>query len=482
MKITLENSKGLNKDLKVLIDKKTMSSYLDEKYNEVKQNIVLKGFRPGKVPREILKKQFGQQILSEVLDKVLRETSTKALDEKKIKPIGQPKIDLKTYGEDKELEYIISVTEYPKINLKPIEDIKFDDYYVKVELSEVEKRLELIASNQNKFLDTTEQTKSKDGDLVVFDYKATVDDKDFKGNEGKNTQLVLGKELFIKGFDKQLIGLKKNDEKKVEVNLPENFPEKELQNKKAVFNCKISSIKHKENVQIDDEFAKSLGAKDLNNLKDMVSKQVNEELKNSLNIINNKQILNQIEKFKIDELPKNLIDEEVNILTKDMKDDEIIKNKKNLEKQAIKRIKTGLILNEFGEKNQIKVTDQELQSEIQKQLKMMPGQEKMVQEYYQKNPSVLANLRGSLYEEKIIKLIKSKAKANIKNISKQEAEKIIKDENEKNLKKSTPEFNKQNENKKETKSNKISSKTSKLSEKSKKSSTKKVKSKKVSKK
>jgi len=482
MKITLENSKGLNKDLKVLIDKKTMSSYLDEKYNEVKQNIVLKGFRPGKVPREILKKQFGQQILSEVLDKVLRETSTKALDEKKIKPIGQPKIDLKTYGEDKELEYIISVTEYPKINLKPIEDIKFDDYYVKVELSEVEKRLELIASNQNKFLDTTEQTKSKDGDLVVFDYKATVDDKDFKGNEGKNTQLVLGKELFIKGFDKQLIGLKKNDEKKVEVNLPENFPEKELQNKKAVFNCKISSIKHKENVQIDDEFAKSLGAKDLNNLKDMVSKQVNEELKNSLNIINNKQILNQIEKFKIDELPKNLIDEEVNILTKDMKDDEIIKNKKNLEKQAIKRIKTGLILNEFGEKNQIKVTDQELQSEIQKQLKMMPGQEKMVQEYYQKNPSVLANLRGSLYEEKIIKLIKSKAKANIKNISKQEAEKIIKDENEKNFKKSTPEFNKQNENKKETKSNKISSKTSKLSEKSKKSSTKKVKSKKVSKK
>ena len=482
MKITLENSKGLNKDLKVLIDKKTMSSYLDEKYNEVKQNIVLKGFRPGKVPREILKKQFGQQILSEVLDKVLRETSTKALDEKKIKPIGQPKIDLKTYGEDKELEYIISVTEYPKINLKPIEDIKFDDYYVKVELSEVEKRLELIASNQNKFLDTTEQTKSKDGDLVVFDYKATVDDKDFKGNEGKNTQLVLGKELFIKGFDKQLIGLKKNDEKKVEVNLPENFPEKELQNKKAVFNCKISSIKHKENVKIDDEFAKSLGAKDLNNLKDMVSKQVNEELKNSLNIINNKQILNQIEKFKIDELPKNLIDEEVNILTKDMKDDEIIKNKKNLEKQAIKRIKTGLILNEFGEKNQIKVTDQELQSEIQKQLKMMPGQEKMVQEYYQKNPSVLANLRGSLYEEKIIKLIKSKAKANIKNISNQEAEKIIKDENEKNFKKSTPEFNKQNENKKETKSNKISSKTSKLSEKSKKSSTKKVKSKKVSKK
>ena len=126
MKITLENSKGLNKDFKISVDKTTMTSYMNEKYDEVKKNIVLKGFRPGKVPKEILQKQFGKQIMSEVLDKVLRETSTKALEEKKIKPIGQPKIDLKTYGEDKELEYIISVTEYPKIDLKQIENINFE--------------------------------------------------------------------------------------------------------------------------------------------------------------------------------------------------------------------------------------------------------------------------------------------------------------------------------------------------------------------
>ena len=202
MKITLENSKGLNKDFKISVDKTTMTSYMNEKYDEVKKNIVLKGFRPGKVPKEILQKQFGKQIMSEVLDKVLRETSTKALEEKKIKPIGQPKIDLKTYGEDKELEYIISVTEYPKIDLKQIENINFDDYSVKVEAKEVEKRIELIAAHQNKFIDAEDQIKSKEGDLVVFDYKATVEGREFKGNEGKNTQLVLGKDLFIKGFDK----------------------------------------------------------------------------------------------------------------------------------------------------------------------------------------------------------------------------------------------------------------------------------------
>ena len=468
MKITLENSKGLNKDFKISVDKTTMTSYMNEKYDEVKKNIVLKGFRPGKVPKEILQKQFGKQIMSEVLDKVLRETSTKALEEKKIKPIGQPKIDLKTYGEDKELEYIISVTEYPKIDLKQIENINFDDYSVKVEAKEVDKRIELIAAHQNKFIDAEDQIKSKEGDLVVFDYKATVEGREFKGNEGKNTQLVLGKDLFIKGFDKHLIGYKKNDSVNVEANLPENFPEKEYQNKKAVFNCKILAIKHKQDVKIDDEFAKSVGAKDLTNLKEMVSQQVSEELINSLSLITSKQIIKQIEKFKIEELPKNILDEEFKILTQGMKEDEIKKNKKSLEDQAKSRIKTGLIMNEYGEKNKINVTEQEMQNEIQKQLRMMPGQEKMVQEYYQKNPSVLANLRGSLYEEKIIKSIKEKAKGNKKNISKDQAEKIIKDDNKINQD--------------EILAKKSSSKTAKPSEKSKKQPQKKTKLKKVSKK
>ena len=121
MKVTIENKKGLNKDLKILIDKETMNSYMDKKYEEIKSTVNLKGFRPGKVPREILKRQFGKAVFSEVLDKVIKETSTKALEENKIKPAGQPKLDLKIYGEDKELEYIISVTELPKIDIKSIE-------------------------------------------------------------------------------------------------------------------------------------------------------------------------------------------------------------------------------------------------------------------------------------------------------------------------------------------------------------------------
>jgi trigger factor len=176
MKVTVENKKGLTKDLRVFIDKKTMSSYINEKYEEVKKNVVLKGFRPGKVPREILKRQFGETIFGEVMDKVLKDTSSKALEENKIKPAGQPKIDLKTYGEDKDLEYVISVTELPKIEIKSIENIKYDQYIVKIDPTETDKRIEQIAQSQNNFKEV-EGTKSTEGDLVIFDYKATIDNK-----------------------------------------------------------------------------------------------------------------------------------------------------------------------------------------------------------------------------------------------------------------------------------------------------------------
>ena len=433
MKVTIENKKGLNKDVKVFVDKKTMNAYMDKKYEEIKGTINLKGFRPGKVPREILKRQFGKAIFNEVLDKVLKDTSTKALEENKIKPAGQPKLDLKTYGEDKELEYILSVTELPKIEVKSIENIKFNEYSVKIDSKETDKRIQDIAKNQPNFKEASDDYKAKEKDLVVFDYTATIDGKSFKGGEGKNTQLTLGKDLFLKGFDKQLIGVKNGDEKVVEATLPENFPEKDLVNKKAKFNCKIISIKNPEEVKINDEFAKNLGAKDLDDLKKLISKQINDEYKNSLDRISKKQILKEIEKFKLDEIPANLIEDEIKILSQGMNEDDKNKNKKNFEEVAKKRIKVGLVLNEFGEKNQIKVTEQELQAEVQKQIRMMPGQEKMVMDFYQKNPSAVASLRGTVYEDKILKLVKEKAKSNKKEISKDEAEKILKESQKQEL-------------------------------------------------
>ena len=452
MKVTVENKKGLNKDLKVLIEKKTIDTYMEEKYEEIKKTVALKGFRPGKVPKEVLKRQFGKSIYGEVLDKVLKETSRKALEENKIKPAGQPKIDLKSFGEDKDLEYVISITELPKIDLESIKNIKIDEYSVKIDSKETDLRIKEIAKNQNNFEEKKDNEKAIEGDFVAFDYKATIDEKDFTGGEGKNTQIVLGKDLFIKNFDKQLLGVKKHESRTVDVVLPDNYPQKEFVNKKAKFVCKILEVKKPIDTKINDEFAKSLGAKDLKDLKVLISKQINDQYKNSLNTLTKNQILKQIENFKVEEIPENLVEQEVNILLKDMKEDEIKKNKKDFEERAKRRIKVGLILNEFGTQNNIKVEETEIQVEINKQLKMMPGQEKMVMEYYQKNPSASESLRGTIYEEKIIDLIKSKAKVNKKEVTKEEAEKILKSEKEKNIKEGTKNVDK-TESKKEKLSN-----------------------------
>ena len=425
MKVTVENKKGLNKDLKILIDKETMNSYMDEKYEEIKGTVNLKGFRPGKVPKEVLKRQFGKAVFGEVLDKVLKDTSTKALEENKIKPAGQPKLDLKTYGEDKELEYVLSVTELPKVDIKSLENIKFDQYTVKIDDSETDKRIKEIAKNQPNFKDTKPETKAKEGDLVALDYKGTVDGKEFKGNEGKNTQLTLGKDLFLKGFDAQLIGVKKDEVKIIEATLPANHPKKELANKKTEFQCKILNVKKPETTKIDDSFAKHMGAKDLLDLKKIINNQISSQYKQALDSITKKEILDQLEKSYELYLPKNLVDNELSAMTKTLKKDDIEKHKSKNEKLAATRIKLGLILNEFGQTNNINVSENEINMEVQKQVKGMPGQEKMVIDYYQKNPAAAQSLRSALYEDKIISLLKSKIKLTKKELSTKDAEVVI---------------------------------------------------------
>ena len=431
MKVTINSKKGLKTNLNVLVDKKTIEEKIETRLNELSKTANIRGFRPGKVPVEVLKKQFGKAVYGEVLEKILKDTSSQAIEEKKIKIAGQPKLDLKSYGEGKDLNYNLEIDELPKIKLNSLENIKYTDYEIKVTDTEVKKRIDDIAKNQDNFKDTNEKESATNGNLVIFDYEATIENKSFEGGQGKNTQIVLGRDLFIKGFDKQLLGVKKNQVKKIEVKLPENYPKKEFANKNAIFKCKILNIKKSEPVKIDDEFAKNLGAKDLNNLRELVKKQIQNQYAISLDGISKEKILDQIEKTHNIEIPSNLLEQELSIITQTLKKDDIEKNKKNNEKIAKKRIKLGLILNELGEQNSLKVEEQELKDAILKQVQSMPGQQKQVMEFYQKNPSAATNLRGSIYEEKILNLIKKKSKQTKKTISLDEAEKILKLEHDK---------------------------------------------------
>ena len=426
MKVRVNSKKGLKTILSILVDKKTIQKKLDEKLHELQHKVDLKGFRPGKVPANVIKNQFGKAIYGEVIDGILKETSAKAIEENKIKVAGQPKIDLKTFGEGKDLDYTMELETLPEIKLKPLDKIKATDYEILVDKNIVDKRVNEIAKGQQNFSDKKENEKSEKGDMIIFDYKAKAEGKDFEGNEGKNIQLILGRDLFIKGFDDQLLGVKKNENKSVSVNLPENYPKKELVNKKTNFNCKIINLKKPVEIKIDDEFAKKMGAKDIVDLKSLVKNQISKEYKGSLDSITKKNILEQIEKSHSLDLPPNLIEQEIKVIAQSQKKEDIEKNKEKNTKLAKSRIKIGLILNEIAEKNNLKISENEIKNEIEKQVKQMPGQEKMVMEYYQKNPSATASLRGALYEEKILELIKNKIKLSKKSVTLKEAEQILK--------------------------------------------------------
>ena len=425
MKVEVQSKKGLRTILSIIVDKKIIQKKMDEKLNELQKEVSLKGFRPGKVPPAVIKSQFGKSIYGEVIDKILRETSTKAIGEKKIKVAGQPKIDLKTFGEGKDLNYELQIDSLPEIKLQSFDQFKATEFKVKIEEKIIHEKLKELCNQNKQFEDKKDDEKAKIGDQVIFDYSATINSNKFEGSEGKRVQLELGKNLFLKGFDDQLVGSKKNEIKKINAVMPENHPKKELANKKTIFECKILNVKQATKSEINDNFAKTMGAKDLKDLKKLIEVQISSQYLQALNSITKKEILDQLDKKHQLEIPQNLIEQEISTMTQNLKKEDKEKHKTNNEKLARSRIKLGLILNECGEKNNLKVTDEETRAEIQKQIKGMPGQEKMIIDYYQKNPSASQSLKGSIYEEKIIDLIKTKIKLEVKNIDTKEAEKII---------------------------------------------------------
>ena len=452
MKVQVQSKKGLQTTLSIVVDKVSIKKELDNRLSEYQKKIDLKGFRKGKVPTLVIKNQFGKSIYGEVIDKILKESTTKDIKDKKLKVFGQPKIDLKTFGEGKDLNFEIKLDLFPEIKLQSFNKISVTDYIVKVDKEELDTRLKNLSKEYKNFENKKENLVSEIGDQVIFDYKASVDGKDFEGSKGEGVTIELGKDLFLKDFDKQLVGVKKNDKKVVEAFLPNNHPKKELANKKTIFECTIKNIKITKENKLDDEFAKKLGATNLADLTQKIKNQISSQYLMALNSITKREILDQLEKIHKIQIPKNLIENEIKAYSATDNSN----SEKNNAQAAEKRIKLGLILNECGELNNIKVNEDEIKQEIQKQVKSMPGQEKLVFDYYQKNPSATQQLQSNLYEDKIINFIKLKTNLVKKEITIKDAEKLIKVYNEKNKVKTTQQVQK-----KDT----ISKKTKKISKK-----------------
>jgi len=437
MKINIENKEGLKKIASVSINKSEVQKQFDARLIELSKEASIKGFRQGKVPAKLLRVQFGKSVYGEVVEKILQETTNEVIKKNNIRLAAQPKIDIKSIEQDQDLKFNIEMDSLPDIKLQDLTKLKFTKYNVKIDEKNLLKKLDEISKNNIDYNEKKPETKSQNGDLIVFDYEALVDNQAFEGNKGSAIQLIIGKDLFIPGFDKNLIGVKKGDKKNFEINIPDNFPNEKIRNKKAVFKCEIKNIKQPSEPTIDDNLAKKLGAKDLNDLKDLVKKNISSQYESVLTQISNQEIFEEFKTKHNLELPKNMINQELeyskNLKEKQKQEFDTKKEEENIRE----KLKLGLIINEYGVQNNISVNENDLKSEMYKLSQTMPGQEKFIFDYYQKNPSAISNLKASLFEKKVLEFVKSKSQSKFVEFSIDEAEKFIKDFNSKKIESTT---------------------------------------------
>ncbi len=408
-------NKGLAHEIEVTITANDIDKRVDEHLKKVGKNIKVAGFRPGKVPMNILKKKYGKAIMGEVLEAAVNDTSAKVLKEKGLQPAMKPSIEVKSFDEGKDLTYVMAVEVLPKFEVKSFKGVKLKKPVAKVGDKDIDEALKRIAGQRKSSEPIKTQRASKKGDILVFDFdgRTADDDKKHDGMKAQSYHLELGSGQFISGFEDQLTGKKAGEKVEVKVSFPKNYGAKELAGRDAIFDCEIKEIREQVEAKIDDEFAKSLGLDDLAALKKAVEEQIGKEYAGHSRLKLKKALLDHLDDGHDFEIPSGMVDLEYKNILQQIEmgqpqgeegkigDDE----KAELKDIAERRVRLGLILSKVGTDNKIKVADQELQRAVIMEAQKYPGQEKQVFDYFSKNPHTLEGLRAPIFEDKVVDFI-----------------------------------------------------------------------------
>jgi trigger factor len=407
MKIEEKKNNGLDLEWKVVIPSSSINSKLDEKYTNLVKTVKLPGFRPGKVPVNLVKKRFSQSVVSEVLDSVINENLGKALLEKKIRPSVQPSVNIDKYEEGNDLVLNVIIQKMPDVEDIDLKTISLEKSNLLIQEEDINNTLNDIAKKHERFVPLKIKRPSVNGDLILFDYEGKIDNKKFANGSGKDETVVLGSNKYIPGYEEQMVGLNVGDDKAIKVKFPSDYREKSLAGKNATFQLKIKDIQERvKKVNIDDQLAKEIGENNLENLKKKIEEKMNNEFKTLSLLKMRRQATEELLK-KIDiELPTKMIDEEFNFLKSNSKD----KKDKEIKDVAKRRVKLGVIISSISEKNKIYVEDSDLTKAVVEEAKKYPGQEQKVVQFYKDNPSMMNNLRGIALEEKVMNFVVNSCK------------------------------------------------------------------------
>jgi trigger factor len=438
MQIKELKSEGLSYSYSVTVPKEDLAAKLEAKIKEMQPQVSLKGFRPGKVPVSHIKKMFGQSIMKDVVEETVNETSQQAINDNKIRPAGQPKIDLRANGEEvtkgeADLEYQLTVESIPEFEPVDPEKLKFTRLKYEATDADIDERLAELGKGQKTYKKKAKTAKAKKDDAVLIDFVGTIDGDAFEGGSMEGHQLVLGSGTFIPGFEDQLIGAKAGDELDVKVTFPEDYQAADLAGKEAVFATKVHEVQGAKDAEIDDEFAKNFGLDDLAALKEAVKSQYEGELDMQSRMKLKRAILDELDKKHSFDLPPGMVEAEFSNIWQQVQsekeagqldEEDAKKTDKQLEKDyrkiAERRVRLGLVLAEMGQKEEVQISNEELQQAMIAEARRYPGQEQQVIEFYQKNPQAIAQLRAPIYEEKVVDLIVEKAKVSDKKVDKDE--------------------------------------------------------------
>ena len=436
MQIKEVETKGLSRTYSVTVPKEDLAKKLEAKIKEMQPQVTLKGFRPGKVPASHIRKMFGQSIMKDVVEDALNESSQKAINDNKIRPAGQPKIDLRANGEEvtkgtADLEYQMTVEMIPEFEPADPEKLKFTRLNSEIADADVTERLGNFAAGQKTYKKKAKTAKAKKEDAVLINFVGRIDGEAFDGGSMDEHELVLGSGTFIPGFEDQLIGAKAGDKKDVKVSFPDDYGVESLAGKEAVFETEVIEVRGAQDAKVDDEMAKKFGFDDLEKMTEVVKEQLEGEYQMQSRLKLKRAILDELDGKHDFELPPGMVEAEFsNIWTQvqaekeagNLDEEDAKKTDKQLEKDyhkiAERRVRLGLVLAEMGQKAEINVTNEELQQAMIAEARRYPGQETQVIEFYQKNPNALAQLRAPIYEEKVVDLIIDKAKITDKKVKK----------------------------------------------------------------
>jgi len=438
MQVKELKAEGLSRSYDITIPKADLAEKLEAKIKEMQPQVKLKGFRPGKVPASHIRKMFGQSIMNDVVQDVVAETTQKALEDNKIRPAGQPKIDLRANGEDvtkgkADLEYTLSVETIPEFEPVDPAKLKFTRLSCEADEKEVDEQLKKLAEGQQTFKKKAKTAKAKKDDAVLINFTGRIDGEAFDGGAMEGHQLVLGSGTFIPGFEDQLIGAKAGDKLDVTVSFPEDYQAADLAGKEAVFETEVLEVQGGAPAEVDDEFAKKFGMEDLKALREAVSKQAEGELEMQSRMKLKRSILDELDKKHSFELPPNMVEAEFSNIWAQVEkekeagqldEEDAKKSEKKLKadykKIAERRVRLGLVLAEMGTKVDIQISNEELQQAMIAEARNYPGQEQQVLEFYQKNPDAITQLRAPIYEEKVIDHIVETAKITDKKVDREE--------------------------------------------------------------